>query len=181
MKNKDSFYSNTELAFLGLKRFGNNVLISKKASFYGCSDIEIGNNVRIDDFCVLSGKIVIKDYVHISLGSSLIAGDAGIEIGNHCCISVKSSVFAISDNFSGDYLVGPLEPEFKRNVIKKKVIINDFSVIGANSVLLPGAYIGKGVAVGALSLVKTRLKSFSIYCGSPCRRIKDRSKKMLKV
>lgn len=181
MKNNDSFYSTYELTTFGFKHLGNNVLISKNASFYNCSDIEIGNNVRIDDFCVLSGKIVIKDYVHISLGSSLIAGDAGIEIGNHCCISVKCSIFAISDNFDGDHLVGPMEPFNKRSVIKKKVVISDFSVIGANSVLLPGAYIDKGVAVGALSLVKTKLKSFSIYCGCPCRRIKDRSKKILKL
>ena len=176
----NSFLERNEIILLGFKSLGDNVLISRKASFYDVEHIKIGNNVRIDDFCVLSGRISIKDNVHVSTGVSLIAGDAGIEIGNHCCISVKSSVFAITDDFSGDSLVGPMEDYTKRKVLEKKVVIDDYAVVGANCVLLPGAYISKGSAVGALSLVKEKLEPFSIYGGIPCKLIKKRNDKLLK-
>ena len=46
----NSFYTREELAELGLKSYGENVLISRKASFYAADKIELGSNVRIDDF-----------------------------------------------------------------------------------------------------------------------------------
>ena len=52
-----SFYSREELLDLGLKSVGENVRISRKVSIYGAEQISIGDNVRIDDFCILSGII----------------------------------------------------------------------------------------------------------------------------
>lgn len=46
---KTSFYSEEELATLGLKSYGKNVLISRHACLYSPETISIGNNVRIDD------------------------------------------------------------------------------------------------------------------------------------
>ena len=60
----NSFYDNDELKRLGLKSIGENVLISRKASIYGAKSISIGHNVRIDDFCILSGTISIGRTVH---------------------------------------------------------------------------------------------------------------------
>ncbi len=62
----NSFYSRKELLSLGFKKIGKDVLISRKASFYNIEKIEIGNNVRVDDFSILSGKIKIGSYVNIS-------------------------------------------------------------------------------------------------------------------
>ena len=39
-------------------KIGSNTKISKYVLFYG-TDIQIGDNVRIDDFCILSGNIKI--------------------------------------------------------------------------------------------------------------------------
>jgi serine acetyltransferase len=50
-----SFLSREKLMEIGFKSIGENVLLSSKASIYGPENIEIGNNVRIDDFCILSG------------------------------------------------------------------------------------------------------------------------------
>ncbi|MDR2409353.1 MAG: acyltransferase, partial [Bacteroidales bacterium] len=54
----NSFFSKEELKDIGFKSVGDNVLISRKASFYSVSNISIGSNVRIDDFCILSGNIL---------------------------------------------------------------------------------------------------------------------------
>ena len=77
----NSFYSPEELKTLGLKEYGENVLISRKASIYGAGNISLGSNVRIDDFCLLSGKISLGNYVHIAVGSMLFAGSEGIVWG----------------------------------------------------------------------------------------------------
>ena len=72
-----SFYSVDELNTLGLKSFGENVLISRKCSIYSPEKISIGNNVRIDDFCILSGNISLGSHIHISAYSALY-GTKGI-------------------------------------------------------------------------------------------------------
>ena len=59
-------YSRQELLSLGLKKIGNNVLISKDAKLYSPEKISIGNNVRVDDFCILSGSIEIQNNVHLA-------------------------------------------------------------------------------------------------------------------
>ena len=51
-------YSKEELIEMGIK-CGDNCLISKKASIYSPTTIEFGNDVRVDDFCILSGNIKI--------------------------------------------------------------------------------------------------------------------------
>ncbi len=48
------FYTRKELERIGFKSIGENVLISDKTSIYSPQNISIGNNVRIDDYCVLS-------------------------------------------------------------------------------------------------------------------------------
>lgn len=48
------FYTREELERIGFKSIGENVLISDKTSIYSPQNISIGNNVRIDDYCVLS-------------------------------------------------------------------------------------------------------------------------------
>ena len=62
----NSFYSQEELQSMGFKELGANVLVSRKASIYGAEKISLGNNVRVDDFSILSGRIEIGNHVHIA-------------------------------------------------------------------------------------------------------------------
>ena len=64
----DSFYNNTDIPGLGFRKVGEHIKISKMTSLYGTEKISIGNNVRIDDFCLLSGKVTIGNNVHIAAG-----------------------------------------------------------------------------------------------------------------
>ena len=65
-KIQTSFYSPEELKEIGFKSVGENVLISRKVSIYSPQKISIGNNVRIDDFCILSGNITLGNYCRIA-------------------------------------------------------------------------------------------------------------------
>ena len=71
---KTSFYTDEELKEIGFKSYGKNVLLSRKTSIYGANNISIGNNVRIDDFCILSGNITLGNYIHIASACLLFGG-----------------------------------------------------------------------------------------------------------
>jgi len=175
---KNSFLNDEEIIQLGLVSVGNNVKISRFAQFYG-SNITIGNNVRIDDFCIISGRVTIGSYVHISAYTALF-GSKGIEIADYAGISPRCSIFSASDDFSGNFFIGPMiNPEYT-NVTGGLVKIGKYSQIGAGSIVFPSVLIEEGVAVGSMSLVNKNLSKWTIYVGIPVRRIKDRSKELLK-
>lgn len=175
------FYTKEELQNIGFKSLGKNVLISNKASIYGAENIKIGSNVRIDDFCIISageGGIKIGNYVHIACYAHLI-GKGQIIIEDHSQISGKVSLYSSSDDFSGEYLVGPTVPKEYTNVKDLKVHLKKYVVLGCNVVVLPGVTLGEGCAVGALSLVNKDLEPYKIYIGSPIKVLKNRKSTML--
>jgi galactoside O-acetyltransferase len=182
IKNKMSFLKQEELNKMGFKSIGENVLISDKSSIYGVKNIEIGSNVRIDDFCIISagkGGIKIGDYVHIACYAHLI-GAGQIIVEDHAQISGKVSIYSSSDDFSGNHLVGPTVPSEFTNVKSLTVHLKKYVVLGCNAVVLPGVTIGEGTAIGALSLVSKSLPEYGIYGGNPLKFIKERTKGMQK-
>jgi len=175
---QNSFYSSQELSTLGFKAIGQNAFVSRFAQFYSIENIEIGNNVRIDDFCILSGNIKLGNNIHISAYTA-IYGKFGVEMEDYTGLSPRCTVFSATDDFSGDYLIGPMVDSKFTNVIGGKVLIKKYSQIGSNSVILPGVTVNEGVAVGAMSLVIHDLDEWKIYKGIPAKFHKMRNKKLL--
>lgn len=177
-----TWLSKQDLNKIGFARLGNNVLISEKASLYNCKNIAIGNNTRIDDFCVLSageGGIEIGSFIHISVYASLI-GAGKITICDFSGISSRVSVYSSNDDYSGAFLTNPTIPDEFTNVTHQPVTICRHTIIGSGCIVLPGVTIGEGVAVGSLSLVTKNCTPFGIYAGVPAKRIKDRKRDLLK-
>ncbi len=177
----NSFYTDLELETLGLRKIGKNVKISRKASLYGCQNIEIGSNVRIDDFCILSGNINIGDYVHIAAYTGLFGGDeeAGIEIKEFANISSRVVIYAISDDYSGESMTSPLISEEYKKLQKGKVVIDKNVIIGTGTSILQGVKVAEGSAIGAMSLVNKTTEPWKIYAGIPIKYLKDRKKDLL--
>ncbi len=173
-----SFYSEEELALIGFKNVGYNVLISRYAQFYGVANIEIGNNVRIDDFCILSGSIKLGSFIHIAAYSALY-GRFGIEMEDYTGLSPRCTLFSAIDDFSGDYMISPMAPDEFTNVTGGKILIKRYAQIGAGTVIMPNLTINEGVAVGSMSFVKNDLEPWVIYVGIPAKPIKKRSQKLL--
>lgn len=175
-----SFYSREELESLGFGSVGKDVKISRFARFYGISNIHIGDNVRIDDFCIISGHVQIGSHIHISAYAALY-GSQGIILEDYSGVSPRSTIYSAMDDFSGDYLIGPIHEESLTNVKGGTVRVCRFAQIGCNSVVFPDLTIGEGVVLGAMSFVKSDLKPWGVYAGAPCRRISDRKKGVLKL
>jgi galactoside O-acetyltransferase len=178
---KTSFYSRKELELIGLKAVGGDVLISRNAKFYSPETISIGNNVRIDDFCILSGAITMGSYIHISASTILSAGQAGIEIGDFANISQRVNVFANSDDYSGQTMTNPMIPGKFKKLNQAKVTIKRHSIIGCGTVVMPGVTIEEGTAIGAMCFVDRSTKPWTIYAGIPAKAIKERSRELLRL
>lgn len=178
-----SFLSKEELDKIKFKSLGENVLISRRTSIYLPEYISIGNNVRIDDFVMLSGDITLENNIHIAPYSLLIGGrgGAGIVMKNYSGISSHVTIYSITDDYSGEFMTNPTIPPKYTNVKKGRVVLQEYVIIGAASVILPGIKIGKGAAVGAMSLVTKNLPEWKICMGIPARAIMDRSKKLIKL
>ena len=174
-----SFYSKEELKTLGLKSVGSNVLISRKCSIYGAQNISVGDNVRVDDFCILSGNITIGSHIHIAAYTALYGGDSGIVIEDFANLSSRICVYSVSDDYSGETMTNPMIPDEFKNVESKPVLIKKHVIIGTNCTVLPGVTIGEGTAVGCMSLVNKSLDEWGIYVGVPCKFLKPRKKDLL--
>ena len=161
---------------MGFASVGQNVQISDKASFYGVNRITLGNNVRIDDFCVLSagiGGISVGNYIHIAVYSSLM-GVGQITLSDFCNISSRVAIYSSNDDYSGATMTNPTVPSEYTGVTHADVFFCKHVIVGSGSIILPGVTLDVGAAVGALSLVNGNCKAFGIYAGHPARRIKER-------
>lgn len=174
-----SFYSREELENIGFAKIGEDVLVSKKASIYAAHKIEIGNHVRIDDFCILSGRIILGDYIHISAYVGLFAGNTGIKCEDFATISSRTVIYAESDDYSGMAMTNPMVSDKFRGVYSGEVVLKKHSIIGTGCTVLPGVTLNEGAAVGAMSLVNEELESWTMNVGIPCKKIKKRHRELL--
>lgn len=178
-----AFLTEEQIESMGFKSVGENTLLSDKASYYNCKNISIGNNVRIDDFVVLSAGIdgiEIGNYIHIAVFSSLI-GAGKIILRDFCNISSKVSIYSSNDDYSGEYMTNPMISSEFTNVTHGAVSVGKHVIIGSGSVILPNVILEDGVAVGALSLVTKSCTEFSVYIGVPAKKIKERKRDLLEL
>jgi galactoside O-acetyltransferase len=168
---------------MGFAQVGKNVFLSDKSSYYNCQNIHIGDNVRIEDFCVLSagdGGIEIGNYIHISVFVSLI-GTGKITLFDFVTISSRVAIYSSSDDYSGEFMTNPMIPLEFTNVQHGDVKIGRHVVIGCGSIILPNVILEDGVVIGALSLIRKKCEEFWIYSGVPAKKVSERKRDILEV
>jgi len=183
IKANNSFYTNEELLGIGFKNTGRNVLISRKASIYSPENITLGDNVRIDDFTILSasgGSIEIKNHIHIAAFCNLI-GKGGIVMEDYSGLSSRVSLYSATDDFSGNYLIGPIMEESCINVITGRIKLEKYCQIGTSSSVLPNVLLGEGAILGAHSFAKSNIQPWEIHAGTPAKFLKKRKSGLLKL
>ena len=153
------------------------LVISKNAKISKLADIEDsvrGSRIVIDDGVVIDSFVKIKPVggtgdVHIGANSYVNSGTViysgnGVEIGQGVLIAANCTLAPVNHEFQRRDV--PIrEQRFQPS--KGGIVIEDDVWIGANTVILDGAHIGKGCVVGANSLVMGKLEPYSINVGSP--------------
>jgi len=184
MKFFSTYITGADLSEYGFRSVGEDVLIDSTAIIHGVHNISIGSNVRIDAFtsliCSTDGHLAIGSYVHIG-AYSYIAASHGVAIDDFASLSQGCRLYSASDDYSGESMTNPTLPMALRNVESGFIHIRRHAVIGSGSVVMPGVTIGEGTAVGALSFVNRSLDPWTVYFGSPARRLGPRSQRAAAV
>ncbi|MEQ1854156.1 MAG: acyltransferase [Chthoniobacteraceae bacterium] len=117
-----------------------------------------------------------------------VGGSGDIVMGEHCYINPTCVIYSGNGIKMGDYvllaagvMLMPTNHEFGRRDIpirhqgfaasRDGICIEDDVWIGANSVVLDGARIGKGAIIGAGSVVRGTIPAYEIWAGVPARKI----------
>ncbi|WP_296126579.1 acyltransferase [Pseudomonas sp. Ga0074129] len=176
-----AYLSREALEQMGFKSLGLNVHISDKASIYNADQIEIGDNSRIDDFCVVSGKVRIGKFNHITPMCLIAGGEPGVYFEDFCTLAYGAKVFSQSDDYSGETMTNSLVGKKYKKERFESIYIGKHVIVGAGSIVFPGVNLAVGCSVGAMSLVIRSTDPWGIYVGSPARRVNERKKDLLEL
>lgn len=171
---KNNNYTIQELKEIGVT-VGKNPRIARTVIFHTPEHINIGNNVRIDEYSVITSnvfhntKVVIDDNVHVSAGCYLYGSSATIHMCRNVRISARTIIYTSNDNYnSSNYNLSYLDSPTCRKCTVGNVYIGIGAIIGCNSTILPNVKIGSGVSIGSYSLIKENcLSKDGIYVGIP--------------
>ena len=170
--------------YLGAKGFpgvtiGNDAVIRSGSVIY--CEVTIGDGFQCGHNVLIREKTVIGSNTSIGT-ASIIEGYS--TIGNN--VRIQSMVFVPTNTEIADgVFIGPgvlltndrYPPTGKPEL--KGPILEEYSVIGAKVVILPGIRIGKGAAVAAGSVVTRDVPSGKMAIGSPAR-VRDMPKEMVR-
>ena len=109
-----------------------------------------GFNISIGDNCYINHDVTILDSFEVY-------------IGNNVFVAPKVVISPVTH---------PVEAKDRRDLIGKKIIIEDDVWIGAGAVILPGVTIHKGAVIAAGAVVKKDVEANTVVGGIPAKFIK---------
>lgn len=156
-------------------------IISKQIRVRHPADFIVGEDSIVDDFCYFSTRVRIGRCSHIASGCSVAGGVARLfELGDFSSLSSGVKVWCTSDDFVNDLvtIIPPGMPEVKEHLLSGDVIIERYTAVGSNSVIMPANRIPEGTVIGALSFVPAEFafEPWSVYAGVPIRLVRARNK-----
>lgn len=146
---------------------GQGAIIRKRRSridVFPWNQFIVGKNSLIEDFTTINngaGHIIIGNNSRVGIGSVIIGP---VRLGNK--VGLGQHVFI--SGFNHGYEDGERDSN-EQPLVKKEVIIDDESHIGANSVIVAGVHIGKRCQIGAGSVVTKNIPDYSVAVGNPAR------------
>ena len=129
----------------------------------------LGDHVAIDKGVYCTVNATIGDYVHIGPYVTIIGGQkSSFTAKGFNNIMAGARIICGSDRFDSSGLFGAMIPdELKGTQIIEPVIMEEFSNIGTNAIVLPGSTLRKGVLLSAGSLLKGDTEEWGVYKGNP--------------
>ena len=155
------FLKKNQLKKIGFFKIGKGCKISNKISCYNLKG-SLGDNVRIDDYVCLKGKVSLKSNIHIARGCTLSGGNKGIFVDSYTNLSNYVQVFSMSDDYFMPFIPGGALSNANRNkfakIHNKKVFIGKAVLVGAFSVVLPGSILNNFSSTAAYSVIYRTIK-----------------------
>lgn len=131
--------------------------------------VECGNHIAVDKGVYATVPCKIGSYTHISPYVTIIGGAKGyFECKGFNNIMAGARIVCGSDRFDDSGLFGALIPdELKGKQIIEPVIMEEFSNVGTNAIVLPGSRLRRGVLLTAGSLLMGDTEEWGVYQGNP--------------
>ena len=148
---------------------GDDVIINENVNITKPNLVEIGSHVSIDYGFHCTTRINFGNYIHIGPHVSCIGGEYSIFIAKGFNnIMAGARIICGSDRFDDSGLFGAMIPkELKGRQIIKPVIMEEFSNIGTNAIVMPGSILRRGVLLTAGSLLIGDTEEWGVYKGNP--------------
>lgn len=167
---------------------GRNVTFGRGVTLRHPRKVYIGDNVVIDDNCVLDAKgtdnkgIFIGDGVFIGRGTILNCKNGDIHLGDRANIGGNCMIFSASEVRVGkdylmaaySYLVGGTHdfqdvnlPILDQKRSSRGIELGDGGWLGAHVTVLDGVRIGKHAIIGAGAAVHRNIPAYAIAAGNP--------------
>lgn len=174
---------------------GRNVVFGQNVVLRHPHKIHIGDNVVVDDNCLLDAKgesntgIRIRGGVFIGRNSILSCKNGDIELGDGANIGFNCEVFSASRVAIGAnvliaayaYVVGgdhdfsdPTKPVLEQTRRSAGVTIGAGAWIGAGAKILDGVTIGERAVIGAAAVVRDDIAAGAVAVGIPARVVSTR-------
>jgi acetyltransferase-like isoleucine patch superfamily enzyme len=143
------------------------IFIHKDAEFK--IEPTLGDHISIDRGVYCTVNATIGDYTHISPYVTIIGGKTGEFISKGFNnIMAGARIICGSDRFDDSGLFGAMIPkEYKGKQIIEPVVMEMFSNIGTNAIVLPGSTLREGVLLSAGSLLMGDTEAWGVYKGNP--------------
>lgn len=156
------------------------IFIHKDAEFK--IDPILGDHIAIDKGVYCTVNATIGDYTHISPYVTIIGGKTGEFISKGFNnIMAGARIICGSDRFDDSGLFGAMIPqEYKGKQIIEPVIMEMFSNIGTNAIVLPGSILREGVLLTAGSLLMGDTEAWGVYKGNPAILVKKINPDLIK-
>jgi acetyltransferase-like isoleucine patch superfamily enzyme len=158
------------IAFGGRVAIDDNAFIDAGGS--GETGVTFGDGVILSRNCVIHGKngyIVLAERVDVGC-NSVLSSVNGIKIGASTIIA--GNCYIGGGRYYHDKLEQPIMDQGAYS--RGETIIGEMSWIGAGAIILDGVKLGKGVIVGAGSVVTKDAQDYAVLAGVPARIIRIR-------
>lgn len=177
-----SFFMKLLLRLNGAK-IGHNTFISISAKIVSAKSLTIGNDcviksnvkikakhIKIDDGCIISESCYVTGGDDFLIGKKTFIGKkVRINVSRKVCIGEDVGIGENSVIWTHGYFP-PADEGYP--ITYAPVNIGDGSWISTNIIILPGVTVGKGVIIGAGSVVTKNVEDDSLIAGNPAKFIK---------
>ena len=175
---------------------GRGMIIGRNVVIRHPKSIVLGDNVTIDDLCLVDGRgagsdgVVIENQVIVNRNCMIQAKKGAVRLGTRTTIGSNSVIVSMAGvefgkavlvagncYFSaGAYHVDNISSAVMDQGAYSKgpIIIGDNSWIGTGAIILDGVKVGKGVIIGAGAVVTKDVPDYAIVAGVPAKLIRMR-------
>jgi acetyltransferase-like isoleucine patch superfamily enzyme len=190
------FYLRKKLYPLLLGKVGRGLIVGRNVSLRHPGRIVLGDNVTIDENCIIDARgageagVVLEDGVILNRGCMILAKNGPVRIGRRTTVGSNSAIVSLSGVDVGEAVLlagncylsaGSYNVDDVSAVImdagaysKGPIRIGSGAWLGTGVIVLDGVTVGAGAVAGAAALVNKDIPDNGIAVGVPAKVVRDR-------